>query len=210
MAQRALGGTYRLLFNGIEVERFAKATPWPTEGPTVLFVSRHEPRKGLEVLLSALERLPADVRLWVASDGPETARLRARTASDPRVEWLGRISEEEKARRLRGADVLCAPSLHGESFGLVLLEGMAASTTIVASDLPGYRNVARHGQEALLVPPGDAEALAAAISRVLEEPETARSLVAAGDARAAEFSMERLAECYLQLYDQACRNRRLV
>jgi phosphatidylinositol alpha-mannosyltransferase len=203
MAARALGGTYHLLFNGIEVERFAKAEPWPAEGPTLAFMSRHESRKGLAVLLEALDHLPADVRLWVASDGPETARLRARWGSDPRVQWLGRISDEEKARRLRGADVLVAPSLHGESFGLVLLEGMAASTPIVASDLPGYRNVARAGREALLVPPGDPAALAAAVARVLDEPDTAASLVAGGETRAAEYSMDRLAERYLALYEEA-------
>jgi phosphatidylinositol alpha-mannosyltransferase len=166
-------------------------------------VSRHEERKGLAVLVAALDHLPKDVRVWVASDGPETGRLQALTASDDRVEWIGRISAEEKARRLRGADVLVAPSLRGESFGLVLLEGMAASTPIVASDLPGYRNVARDGREALLVPPGDAAALAAAICRVLDEPDTARALVAGGDARAAEFSMERLADRYLELYERA-------
>jgi phosphatidyl-myo-inositol alpha-mannosyltransferase len=202
MAHKALGGDYQLLFNGIEVERFAKATPWPTEGPTVLFLSRHEARKGLDVLLATLDDLPADVRVWVASDGPDTERLKAATAGDGRVEWLGRISEEEKARRLRGADVMCAPSLHGESFGLVLLEAMAASTPLVASDLPGYRNVARGGQEALLVPPGDGRALGAALNRVLTDPGTARALAAAGDLRAAEFSMERLAELYLGLYEQ--------
>jgi phosphatidyl-myo-inositol alpha-mannosyltransferase len=205
LAERHLGGEYRVLFNGIDVERFAKATPWPTDGPTVLFVSRHEPRKGLAVLIAALDHLPPGVRIWVASDGPETERLRARTAGDARVEWLGRISEEEKERRLRGADVLCAPSLHGESFGLVLLEGMAASTPVVASDLPGYRNVARHDREALLVPPGDPAALAASLTRVLDDPAAARRIVTAGDARAAEFSMEHLAEQYLELYDEACR-----
>jgi phosphatidylinositol alpha-mannosyltransferase len=205
MASGALGGTYTLLFNGIEVDRFAKATPWPTDGPTILFLSRHEPRKGLAVLLNALGELPADVRLWVASDGPQTSELQQRTTGDPRIHWLGRINEDEKARRLRAANVLCAPSLHGESFGLVLLEAMAASTPIVASDLPGYRNVARHGQEALLVAPGDAAALAQAIRQVLEHPETARTLVAAGEARAAEYSMDRLAERYLELYEEACR-----
>ncbi len=203
LAERSLGGEYTLLFNGIEVDRFAKASPWPTEAPTLLFVSRHEARKGLAVLIAALEHLPADLRVWVASDGPQTAELRAATASDPRVEWLGRISEEEKARRLRGADVLVAPSLHGESFGLVLLEGMAASTPIVASDLPGYRNVVRHGREALLVPPEDPRALAAAICGVLDEPDLARDLVAGGDSRAAEYSMEHLAERYVELYEGA-------
>jgi phosphatidylinositol alpha-mannosyltransferase len=203
MAERALGGEYVVLYNGIDVEWFAKATPWPTAGPTMAFVSRHEERKGLDVLLAALAHLPEDVRLWVASDGPETARLQAQVADDPRVEWLGRLTEEEKAQRIRGADVLCAPSLRGESFGMVLLEGMAARTPVVASDLPGYRNVGRHGREALLVPPGDAKALARAIIEVLEDPSLAATLVAGGEARAAEFSMDRLAERYLDLYEVA-------
>jgi phosphatidylinositol alpha-mannosyltransferase len=203
MAERALGGEYVVLYNGIDVEWFAKATPWPTAGPTMAFVSRHEERKGLDVLLAALAHLPEDVRLWVASDGPETARLQAQVADDPRVEWLGRLTEEEKAQRIRGADVLCAPSLRGESFGMVLLEGMAARTSVVASDLPGYRNVGRHGREALLVPPGDAKALARAIIEVLEDPSLAATLVAGGEARAAEFSMDRLAERYLDLYEVA-------
>lgn len=203
MAARALGGDYILMHNGIDIERFAKADLMPTDAPTVLFVSRHEARKGLAVLLDALAHLPADVHLWVASDGPETARLRAKVADDPRVEWLGRITEEEKAQRLRTADVLCAPSLGGESFGMVLLEGMAAQTAIVASDLPGYSNVARHEREALLVPRGDPQALATAISRLLAEPQLAASLVAGGEARAAEFSMDRLADRYLELYDTA-------
>ncbi len=205
MASRALGGDYVLMHNGIDIERFAKADVLPTDAPTVLFLSRHESRKGLAVLLEALPYLPDGVRLWIASDGPETARLRAQVAGDFRVDWLGRITEEEKAQRLRSADVLCAPSLGGESFGMVLLEGMAAQTAIVASDLPGYRSVARDGKEALLVPPGDPQALAAAIRRVLEEPQVAASLIAGGEARAAEFSMDHLAERYVELYEQATR-----
>src|SRR5205807_2468173 len=130
-AEAALGGEYELVFNGIEVDRFAKASPWPSEGPTIFFIGRHEPRKGLATLLGALSGLPSSVRLWVAGDGPQTAALKAATASDPRVEWLGRVDDEEAASRLRGADVFCAPSVHGESFGVVLLEAMAAHTAIV-------------------------------------------------------------------------------
>lgn len=203
-AHAALGGDYVVLHNGVEIDRWAKATPWPTEAPTIFFVGRHEERKGLAVLLEALSQLPRDVRVWVAGDGPETGRLQALYAGDPRVEWLGRISDDEVSARLRGADVFCAPSLHGESFGVVLLEAMAAQTPIVASDLPGYRNVARPGQDALLVPPGDARALAAALLRVLREPDTAESLIASGDGRAAAFSMDRLAELYADLYRQVC------
>jgi len=200
MAREALGGTYIRLFNGVEVDRYAKAEPWPTEGPTVFFVGRHEPRKGLAVLLDALRELPADVRLWVGSDGPDTAVLRSQHAGDPRIEWLGRLTEHEKVSRMRGADVLCFPSLRGESFGVVLLEGMAAATPIVASRLPGYANVARDGRDALLVDPGDASALAVAISQVLEDPSVAADLVASGEERAAEFSMDRLAERYLEIF----------
>ena len=154
LADHYLPGDYERLFNGIEVERYAKADPWPTDGPTILFLGRHEPRKGLDVLLAALSSLPPEVRLWVCGEGPETETLRSQHAGDPRIEWLGRVSDVEKQRRLRGADIYCAPSVHGESFGVVLLEAMAASTAIVASDLPGYRNVVRPDRDAVVVPPG--------------------------------------------------------
>jgi len=147
------------------------------------------------------------VRLWVGSDGPETAALTARWAGDPRVEWLGRLSDEEKIRRLRGADVFCAPSLRGESFGVVLIEAMAAVTPIVASELPGYANVARAGQDAELVRPGDPKALAAALVQVLQDPERADKLVASGRSRAEEFSMDRLADRYVELYTSLVESR---
>ena len=202
MAHDALGGEYTLLFNGIEIDRFAKASPWPTDGPTVFFVGRHEPRKGLAVLLDAMRSLPKDAHLWVAGDGPETTALQAQYRSEPRIEWLGRISDEEKASRLRGADVFCAPSLRGESFGVVLLEGMAAQTPVVASNLPGYHNVARSGADAILVPPGDVNALAQAVAQVLDNPTCAERLVASGQQRAEEFSMDNLAARYVELYEQ--------
>jgi phosphatidylinositol alpha-mannosyltransferase len=208
MAHEALGGDYELVFNGVEVERFAKATPWPTDGPTVLFLGRHEPRKGLAVLLEAVAHLPRHVQVWVAGDGPETDALRARHAGDPRIHWLGRIPEDEKLRRLRGADVFCAPSLRGESFGVVLLEAMAAETAVVASELPGYANVARANRDGILVPVGDAVALAAALQRVLDDRDLADGLVASGTGRAAEFSMEHLAERYVDLYGTARRGPR--
>jgi phosphatidylinositol alpha-mannosyltransferase len=201
-AHAALGGCYEVVFNGIELERFTKAEPWPSAGPTICFLGRHEPRKGLDVLLAAMAFLPADVRLWIGSDGPQTAMLRSRTAGDQRISWLGRISDEEKASRLRGASVFCAPSLGGESFGVVLLEAMAAGIPVVASDIPAYRCVAREGGDALLVPPGDSRALADALLRVLREPDLASALVASGEQRSAGFAMDRLADRYLELYDR--------
>ena len=165
LAERYLGGRYDVLFNGVEIDRYRVPSTVPRDGPTIMFCGRHEPRKGLDVLLSALTELPEDVRCWVASDGPETAELRARFGADERVEWLGRLTDEEKIARLASADVFCAPSLRGESFGVVLIEAMAAGTAIVASDLPGYRRVARPDVDALLTPPGDTSALATALKR---------------------------------------------
>lgn len=202
LAQRHLGGEYVMLFNGIDVERFAGADPAPTQGPTVLFLGRHEERKGLHVLLAALRFLPPEIRVWVAGDGPRTARLQAEYAGDPRVEWLGRISDAEVARRMRGADVYCAPGLGGESFGIVLLEAMAARVPIVASHLDGYANVARPDVEGILVEPGSPEALAAALVRVLDDRDLAERLVEAGIARADRFSLDHLADRYLELYTQ--------
>ncbi|HYZ99778.1 MAG TPA: glycosyltransferase family 4 protein [Acidimicrobiales bacterium] len=199
-ARRALGGEYELVFNGIEVERFAKATPTPSVGPTILFVGRHEERKGLAVLLAALDALPPDVRVWVGGTGPQTEALRAAYAGDPRIEWLGRLTEAEVASRMRGADVFCAPSLHGESFGVVLLEAMAAGAVVVASALEGYGNVATDGVDALLTPPGDADALGRALARALDDSRLRADLLATAELRAQEFSMVRLAELYMDRY----------
>jgi len=200
LAVTHLGGTYERLFNGIEVDRFTAVEPWPTSAPTIFFLGRHEERKGLDVLLEALPNLPADIRIWIGSDGPDTQRLKLRYAGDPRLEWLGRVTDLEKRRRLRAADVFCAPSTHGESFGVVLLEAMAGSAAIVASDLSGYRLVARPDRDALLVPPRDPDALGEALNRVLADATLRQSLVKAGLERAEEFSMLRLADAYLDLY----------
>ena len=202
MAIAGVGGSYDLTFNGVEIARFGSGVPHPTQGPTILFLGRHEPREGLADLLVALQELPADTRLWVAGEGPETDALKARFAGDARVEWLGTIGETEKISRLRGADVFCAPSLHGESFGIVLLEAMAAGTPVVACDIPGYANVARHGSDAVLVSPGDTKMLAEAIRKVLTEPRRRDALIESGRKRADNFSMARLASLYLERYER--------
>jgi phosphatidyl-myo-inositol alpha-mannosyltransferase len=195
-----LGGEYIRVFNGVEVERFRNAEPLKPDGPTIFFCGRHEPRKGLETLLAALRFLPSDVRCWVGSKGPDTERLKVEYAGDPRIEWLGFLSDDEKLARLRGAHVYCAPSNGGESFGVVLLEGMAAGCPVVAGDIPGYRNVATHEVNALLATPDDPEALADALRRVLEDAPLSESLRQGGLDRAAEFSMASLAARYEDIY----------
>ncbi len=119
------------------------------------------------------------------------------------MEWLGRVSEEEKQARLRGATVACFPALEGESFGVVLVEAMAAGTAVVASEIDGYRTVSRADREAVLVPPGDAHALQVALRALLDDPDRRQSLVDAGRIRADEFSMTHLAERFLPLYERA-------
>ena len=213
-ASEALGGSYEIVGNGVELDRFASADLWPTASPTVLFVGRHERRKGLGVLLDAWSRVGArhpGATLWVVGHGPDTEALRAATAPDVAVQWLGRVDDHELASRLRAADVLCAPSLGGESFGMVLLEAMAARTAVVASDIPGYAFVASgHG---LLVAPGVAGALAGALDRALADAAagTGSSAPAALEAafhHASTWSMTRLAERYVGIYD-AVRARRI-
>ena len=203
MAHEALGGDYEVVFNGIEVDNFINSAAAKCDGPTIAYVGRHEPRKGLDVLLAAMTSLPQNVTLWVMSDGPQTGELRKKYEADQRVHWLGPVGEEEKVQRIKGADALCVPSLRGESFGIVLLEAMAAGTPVVASDLPGYRNVASTGDEAHLVPPGDPVALANSLLEVIEDKELASRLSQAGRKRALEFSMDRLAGIYVDLYEQA-------
>lgn len=209
-ARTAMGGSYRVLFNGLELDRFTGADPWPTRARTVLFVGRHEPRKGLAVLLEAFEAVDPSAVLWVAGHGPETARLRRRYPPSGRVEWLGAIDDAELAMRLSGADVLCAPSLGGESFGVVLLEGMAAGCAVVASDLPGYRSCA--DDHADLVAPGDVAALRAALAAALTGADggTGRSAPdarSAARAHAEEWSMGRLAARYEEIYREVAGGR---
>ncbi|MGI9621383.1 MAG: glycosyltransferase family 4 protein [Acidimicrobiales bacterium] len=203
VARAQLGGEYEILFNGVDTERFSRGDNEPADNPTIFFVGRHEPRKGLRVLLDAMSYLSADVTLWIASDGPETDELKSQVAGDPRIVWLGRIDDQEKISYMRKATAFCAPSLSGESFGIVLLEAMAARTPVVASDIAGYAGLARGGQDAVLVPAGDCAALGAALESTLAGGAEVERRVDSGCERAEEFSMDRLAARYLNLYEKA-------
>ncbi|MEY4338904.1 MAG: hypothetical protein RLZ14_754 [Actinomycetota bacterium] len=206
LAAQFLGGTYEVLFNGIDLTPYEGPPPPRTAAPSVLFLGRHDPRKGLDVLLRASRQLPPEVLLYVAGDGPDTAELQ-RSHRGSRVRWLGRISDADKVRRLRSAWALCAPSLHGESFGIVLLEAMAAGTPIAASDLPGYRSLTDHGAAALLSAPGDVDGLAESLSTALFQPAVTAPLVARGSAIAARMSIDELARRYVAIYERAIAQR---
>lgn len=206
LAFGALGGTYDRAFNGVEVERFRGRPKHRNASPTVLFLGRHEERKGLAVLLEAFSHLDGPATLWVGGVGPETAALRDRYRADTRINWLGELDEDDKVHRMRQADVFCAPSLRGESFGIVLLEAMAAETPVLAARLSGYERVIKlaDGAEAgVLVEPGDARALSAELAALLSDPARQQQVVQDGRRRAEEFSMSRLADLYIDAYETA-------
>jgi phosphatidyl-myo-inositol alpha-mannosyltransferase len=216
LARRHLGGTYHVFFNGIDPTSYASPSGGSPEvtgagpsaaadarsNPTVMFLGRHEPRKGLAVLLAAGSRLPANVTLLIAGNGTDTGPLRRVHGDNPRVRWLGRLSDSDKIGHLGSAAVLCAPSLYGESFGIVVLEAMAAGVPVVASDLPGYRHLTDNGAAAVLVPPDDPVALAAGLIRVLTDHDLASTLRERGRIRARDYSMGELSHRYLALYEQ--------
>ncbi len=204
--RRSAGGEYEVLFNGVDMKRFSAVEPTPTDRPTVLFLGRHETRKGLSVLLDAFAMLDRPATLWVAGDGPQSEVQRRRHPESDRVKWLGMLSDEEVSARLAGAHVLCAPSLRGESFGMVVLEGMAARCAVVASDLEGYRSAS--GGHAALVPPDDVNALSRALGVALADVverggQSSPEALKAAEEHAQGWSMEALAEKYLDVYRRA-------
>jgi phosphatidylinositol alpha-mannosyltransferase len=183
------------------VTRYRRAVPlarWQDGTRNLLFVGRHEPRKGLIELLKAfriLRKTGCECRLLVVGSGPQEREARRYVATRrlKGVEFLGRVSDEEKAQLFRTADIYVSPATGGESFGIVLLEAMAAGTAIVCSDIHGYKGVVRRGREGLLVPPRKPKALAAAIGEVLADDELRARMARSGQARADEFSWERVA-----------------
>jgi len=197
---RFFPGDYKVIPNGVDVPRYANAVPiarWQDGTPNLLFVGRHEPRKGLLDLLKAqriLRKAGYGTRLLVVGSGPQEreARRYVATRGLQGVVFLGRVSDAEKAQLFRTADIYCSPATGGESFGIVLLEAMAAGTPIVASDIHGYKGVVRRGREGLLVPPRDPKGLAEAIGKLLDDPGLRARMGAAGQARAEDFSWPRV------------------
>jgi phosphatidylinositol alpha-mannosyltransferase len=192
-----------VLFNGFEMERFV-ATPRERSDETVLVVlGRHEERKGVAHAINAVRAHNAQDgdtwRLVVLGDGPQRRSLEALAAGDSAIKFVGAPSDEEKRRWLRRANALIAPSLGGESFGLILLEGMASETSVVASDIEGYREAA--SGFATMFTPGDDTSLELAIERALRD-ETPES-IAKAKAHANGWSMSTLMERYQDLYSLA-------
>lgn len=204
-----LGGDAVLLPNGVAVDRFAGAEPlpgWPHPAGTVGFLGRiDEPRKGLPVLLEAFTILAASrpgVRLLVAGPG-DTDEVQAALPAPLRrqVTLLGLVPAAVKPSFYRSANVYCAPNLGGESFGIVLLEAMAAGTPIIASDLDAFRRVLEDGRAGDLVPVGDPSALAGALRRLLDDADRRAALRAAGRDVVARYDWRAVAREVVRVYE---------
>lgn len=203
---------FRVIPNGVDVDRFASAEPLPEltdpTRPLLLFVGRLEPRKGLDVLIRAFLRVRAAlprVRLCVVGDGRQRQRCQDMIPESIRhdVRFVGRVSEEDKPRYFASAQLYVAPNTGAESFGIVLAEAMAAGVPVVASDIPGFRPVVRDGRAGRLVPPGDAPALAEAISTLLGTAALRRALATEGRRRVAELDWATVSTQIEEVYDVA-------
>jgi phosphatidyl-myo-inositol alpha-mannosyltransferase len=202
--QRFYGGRYRVIPNGIDLTRPLQGPKPPSEQLRLLFVGRAEERKGLPVLLRAFEALRAagvDAALTVA--GATEEEVAPMLLDTEGVAIAGRVSEDEKWQLLHDADLLCAPSLGGESFGIVLLEALASGTAVVCSDIPGYRDVVRDGKEGRLVPPGDPAALGEAIQALALVPARRAAMSAAARERAERFGWPHVAAEIETAYEDA-------
>lgn len=204
-----LGGDAVVIPNGVDVSRFASASPLPgysRTGPTVGFLGRFdERRKGLPILLDALAQIAPDhpgLHLLVGGRGDESDLLDdlPEILAD-RVTVLGEISEPDKARMLASIDIYAAPNLGGESFGVVLVEAMAAGAAIVASDLDAFRRVLNDGAAGVLVGRGSAGALAAGLSQLLSDPGRRADLVRAGRSAVREYDWPVVSERVLAVYE---------
>ncbi|QHD85821.1 glycosyltransferase [Gordonia sp. JH63] len=194
--------------NGINVASFADAEPlegYPHPGGTILFLGRFdEPRKGIDVLMRALpavvERFPY-VRVLVVGGGNQAALRRRAGPLAEHLVFLGQVDDATKARALASADVYCAPNLGGESFGIVLVEAMAAGAAVIASSLNAFRRVLDDGRAGRLVETGSPDQLAAGLVELLADPEARADLVAAGRIRADKYDWSRVADQILRVYD---------
>jgi len=205
---RYFPGEYKIVPNGVEPGRYQRAVPiarYRDGVPNILFVGRMEPRKGLIHLLRAFRKLQRDgvrARLLLVGTGPgeREARRYVLTRQLDDVEFLGRVSEAQKAQLFKTADIYVSPATGRESFGIVLLEAMSAGAPIICSDIHGYRGVVRRERDGILVEPGNADALATSIRRLIDDPALRAQLSRAGEERAQLFTWERVGQAVEEYY----------
>ncbi|MDQ6835230.1 MAG: lysylphosphatidylglycerol synthase domain-containing protein [Actinomycetota bacterium] len=205
-AQRFFGGHYRVIPNGVQVdpEMLAAAGPRPpTDRLKIVFVGQSVERKGLPLLLRSFEALRDHIPTELTVIGPRPDELAPMMLDDRGVRVLGKVDDERKRQELARADILCAPSLRGESFGMVLTEAFAAGTPVVASDIAGYRDVVRDGVDGELVPRADPQALAETLRDLWEAPERRAAMAQAAAQDVQRFAWPRVAGEVMAAYEDA-------
>ena len=217
-ANKYAPGDYRLIPNGIDLKHFSNhAAPIEElcDGKTnILFVGRLEGRKGASYLLKAYEQVKQEVpnsRLIMVGSGNRQRRAYEEEIKDKKIKdviFTGYISDSELPRYYRSADVFCAPAVGKESFGIVLLEAMAAGKPIVASDIGGYSRLIDHGAEGLLVPPKDSIELAQSLVHLLKDEDLRLRMGASGRKKAENYSWESIADQTLNYYLELLDGRR--
>jgi phosphatidylinositol alpha-mannosyltransferase len=202
-----LGGDAILIPNGVRVQDFVgteRLATIATDRPTALFLGRmDEPRKGLDVAIHSWSDVqPADAHLYVAGPG-DVAEQEALVpeALRSRVTFLGMLSDDDKARALRSVDLYLAPQTGGESFGIVLVEAMAAGTAILASDLLAFRHVLEEGRSGMLFTTRDAANLAAKATMLLRDEGMRNELISAGHDRVRSFDWNHVVADVIAVYD---------
>jgi phosphatidylinositol alpha-mannosyltransferase len=202
--RRWFGGDYVIVPNGVDLEAAPQRAKPPSDEMGLLFVGRAEERKGLPVLLSAFQALVDHVpsKLTVIGADPQDV---SRLVADPdvlsQIDVLGKVSDSVLWRHLGDADLLCAPSLTGESFGMVLTEAFAAGTPVIASKIAGYSDVVTDGVDGVLVPPADPQALAEELQLLALEPERRVAMGEAGRRSAERYAWPRVADRVKQVYE---------
>ena len=204
----ALGSDAVEIPNGVDVAAFASAPTlpgYPRAGRSVLFLGRFdEPRKGMQVLVGALPKLVAacpDVEVLIVGRGDEDALKEAVGEHAGHLRFLGLVDDAEKASAMRSADVYCAPNTGGESFGIVLVEAMAAGTAVVASDLDAFRRVLDQGEAGRLVSVDDAEALGDALVEMLSDDAARRRYADAAAQAVRRYDWSVVAQQIMLVYE---------
>jgi phosphatidylinositol alpha-mannosyltransferase len=204
--RRFYGGRYRIIPNGVTLP----AAPPDSDGRTgergalrIAFVGQAVERKGLSVLVRAFEALREHLPAELVIVGAGAEDVGPLLMDDRGVTVLGKVSDAERTRAVAGADVLCAPSLGGESFGMVLTEAFAAGTPVVASDIAGYRDVVCDGMDGVLVPRGDATALAETLRELALAPERRLAMAQAAARRAERYTWPTVAAEVIGAYEDA-------
>jgi phosphatidylinositol alpha-mannosyltransferase len=214
-------GETRVIPNGIDFASYAlpdiQPVPEFNDGrPNILFVGRMDERKGFRHLLRAYpyvkQRFPEARLLVVGAYRPTEVASFVRYARLYRLEdihFVGKVSQEDLRRYYRTATLFSAPSTGSESFGIILLEAMAAGVPVVASDITGYRSVLTHSKEGLLVEPGNEMAIVEAITGLLEDPPVRARMATQGQDTARQYDWSIIAPRILDYYGELLKAREI-